>query len=145
MCRFLDEGSGTILKDLGILAGGYILLIAFVIFVLGKRNCVEHRVWVSVVGILTIGFSILWSFGLCSYGDWYFTGLHNILPFLFLGIGVDDIFIIVQALDNVKSDSKLPMHEKIGLALKHAGVSITITSLTDVLAFAVGSSTVIIT
>ncbi|CAD5111950.1 DgyrCDS1212 [Dimorphilus gyrociliatus] len=144
MRTFLDEGSGTILKDLGILAGGYILLIAFVIFVLGKRNCVQHRVWLSVVGIITIGLSILWSFGLCSYGDWYFTGLHNVLPFLFLGIGVDDIFIIVQALDNLKGDQlRLPLHEKIGLALKHAGVSITITSLTDVLAFAVGSSTIL--
>jgi Patched family len=36
----------------------------------------------------------------------------------------------------------LPIDEAMALTLKHAGVSITITSLTDVFAFAVGSVTV---
>lgn len=34
------------------------------------------------------------------------------------------------------------MKERVGLALRHAGVAITITSLTDFVAFAIGASTV---
>ena len=36
----------------------------------------------------------------------------------------------------------LDHHEKIGKALMHAGVSVTVTSLTDVFAFGVGAVTV---
>jgi len=36
----------------------------------------------------------------------------------------------------------LSSRERIGYALKHAGVSITVTSLTDILAFGVGAVTV---
>ena len=36
----------------------------------------------------------------------------------------------------------LNISEKMGIALKHAGVSVTVTSLTDVFAFGVGAVTV---
>ena len=59
------------------------------------------------------------------------------------GIGVDDMFVIVQALECLDSSEKaLPIPERIATALKHAGVSITVTSLTDILAFGVGATTV---
>ena len=62
-----------------------------------------------------------------------------------LGIGIDDMFVIVQCLSNVKKDPQFSvsrMSDKIAHALKHAGVSVTVTSLTDVFAFAVGAVTV---
>ena len=49
----------------------------------------------------------------------------------------EDLFSIIFAFF-----SGLPLSEAIGLTLKHAGVAVTITSLTDVFAFAVGSVTV---
>ena len=55
------------------------------------------------------------------------------------------MFVIVQCLNNVKKDPQfvgLRMSTKIAQALKHAGVSVTVTSLTDVFAFAVGAVTV---
>ena len=51
----------------------------------------------------------------------------------------------MQCLTNVKKDkdcTDLSMNDKIAHALKHAGVSVTVTSLTDVFAFAVGAVTV---
>ena len=51
----------------------------------------------------------------------------------------------MQCLTNVKKDkdcANLCMNDKIAHALKHAGVSVTVTSLTDVFAFAVGAVTV---
>ena len=39
--------------------------------------------------------------------------------------------------------SRLPLEERIGLAMKHSGVAITITSVTDLLAFGIGATSVL--
>ena len=58
-------------------------------------------------------------------------------------VGIDDMFVIMACWEDLSKEQKqLPVPEKMGLMLKHAGVSITITSFTDILAFIVGSSTV---
>ena len=53
---------------------------------------------------------------------------------------------MLQSLDNVSGpidiNPQLPIHERMALALKHAGVSITVTSVTDVTAFLIGATTV---
>ena len=55
------------------------------------------------------------------------------------------MFVIVQCWTNMKrnpSSQGLCIADKMGIALKHAGVSVTVTSLTDVFAFGVGAVTV---
>lgn len=59
------------------------------------------------------------------------------------GIGVDDMFVIIGALNNLTPDEReMEIPEKVGRILRHAGVSVTVTSLTDIVAFAIGASTV---
>lgn len=55
------------------------------------------------------------------------------------------MFVIMQCFDNLKpSEVDFNDHVRmIGLTMKHAGVAITVTSLTDFLVFIVGSSTVV--
>ena len=53
------------------------------------------------------------------------------------------MFIIIQALETLDDAQKQdPIHIQMGRVLKRAGVSITVTSLTDVAAFAIGATTV---
>lgn len=53
------------------------------------------------------------------------------------------MYVIVQGINNLsESDKKLPIHDRIGIAMKHAGISITVTSVTDMAAFLIGSSSV---
>lgn len=53
------------------------------------------------------------------------------------------MFVIVESLRQLTPKERaLPVEERIGLMLKHAGVSITVTSVTDIVAFAIGGSTV---
>lgn len=61
------------------------------------------------------------------------------MPFLLIGIGVDDMFVLCNAIDqtNLKDDSQKRIKEALG----HAGPAITITSLTNCLAFAFGGTT----
>ena len=53
------------------------------------------------------------------------------------------MFVIVGAWSNLtEEEKKLPLDERMALALKHAGVSVTVTSITDIVAFGIGGSTV---
>ncbi len=52
------------------------------------------------------------------------------------------MFVIVQTWRNLDQEMKNDrLAEKMGVAMERAGVAITVTSVTDVLAFAVGGST----
>ena len=65
--------------------------------------------------------------------------------FCVAGIGIDDMFVIVQCINNLKREAdsgKWSLAERLGHGLRHPGVSITVTSATDVVAFAVGAVTV---
>ena len=77
-------------------------------------------------------------FGICYLYDWKGTELTNIIPVLVLGIGVDDMFVICNALD--QSPFKKSTKERFIECMRHAGPSITITSLTDALAFISGTT-----
>jgi hypothetical protein len=48
------------------------------------------------MGIGVIGLALGASFGLCFYMQIFFADMHPIIPFLLLGIGVDDMFVVVQ-------------------------------------------------
>ena len=53
------------------------------------------------------------------------------------------MFVILQCFGNAeKSRTTDDLGERIGSAMRHAGVAITVTSLTDVCAFAIGCITV---
>ncbi len=42
------------------------------------------------------------AYGACSALGVFFSPMHNVLPFLLLGIGIDDMFVIVQCWDNME-------------------------------------------
>ncbi len=123
---------------------GCALIFFYIAMVLGRWNSLEQRVFLSLMGMVVIGFSIASSFGLCFYMNIFYADIHPVIPFLLLGIGVDDMFVIVQSLENLSAEEKaLPVPQRVGLTMKHAGVSITVTSLTDMAAFLIGSTTLL--
>ena len=137
---FGDEFGGAINADLLKLQIALFLILAYAAATLSKWNlgCVGSRVGVTFAGIVSIGMAIASAYGLCAYLGLFFSPLMNVLPFLLLGIGVDDMFVIVNAYDNEVSRDPV---ERMGQSLRSSGMSITVTSLTDVVAFLIGSST----
>ncbi|XP_052280398.1 protein patched homolog 3-like isoform X3 [Dreissena polymorpha] len=141
---FDDEGYGAVNADTTLLTLGFIIVFIFIILVLGRLNLVENKLYVSLAGIFSIGLAIVFSYGLAMAFGFLFGPIHNLMPFLLLGIGVDDMFVIVSAWNNLSDTERvLPLDRKMALTLKHAGVSITVTSITDIVAFGIGGSTVI--
>ena len=96
----------------------------------------------AAVGLANVALTVLFSYGVASAFGLIYGPMHAVLPFLFLAIGVDDMFVIMQSFDNLNSDEKSNIVQSIGLTMKRAGVAITITSMTDIVVFVVGSTSV---
>ena len=66
-----------------------------------------------------------------------FLKVKFILCFCILGIGVDDMFILLSGL--MQAGFGTDVKDRIGTMMRVSGVAITITSLTNILAFACGA------
>jgi len=138
---FSDEFGSAIQGDITKLQVAFMLILAYAALMLSKwtEGCVGSRVGLTLMGILSIGMSIASSYGFCAYLGLFYSPLMNVLPFLLLGIGVDDMFVIVNAYD--LTDASQDVRARIAQTLYTAGASITVTSMTDVFAFLIGSNT----
>ena len=131
----------AISSDSRLVAAGYFLMFSYTVLMLGKWNSIEVKLYLSMVGIIGIGMGLVIGLSISSVFGFPYTPVHALLPFICLGIGIDDMFVIVQCWTNLRVDPSTSITEKMGLALQHAGVSITVTSLTDIFAFGVGTIT----
>nr|XP_039259714.1 patched domain-containing protein 3-like [Styela clava] len=140
--RRLESGS-TYTKELPLLFAGFALIFVYIIAMSGKFSLLEHKAYVALMGVTASGLSMAGGIGISSAFGLKWTQLHLIVPFLVIGIGVDDMFVIIHSWDTIEDDKdnkEKSIPEKAGLTLRTAGVSITITSVTDLVAFAVGAS-----
>lgn len=104
---------------------------------------VYMKIMFGGMGLLSVGMAFVSAIGLCSLLGVAYGPVHTSLPFLLMGLGVDDIFVVMSCWRQVEAmNTGCTIPEKIGLMLKHAGSSITVTSITDVVAFLIGASTV---
>ena len=135
-----NESADAIFFDGFLMAAGYFLMLAYTCIMLGPLRCVENRVLLSLAGVVSVVFGFIMSIGIASVLNYPYTLVHAILPFLCLGIGIDDMFVIIQCLNNVKrtSSGDVSIETLMADTMAHAGVSITVTSVTDVVAFGVG-------
>jgi predicted RND superfamily exporter protein len=143
---FEDEFGGTISGDLIYVNVSYILAFLFVAATLGNIKCGTGSRWTLALGaVVTVGLSTAAGLGLSSAFGLFYGPVHSVLPFILLGVGVDDAFVIANAFDR---ERKLPRSEedneslaaRTSRALARAGSSITVTSLTDFVAFAISAS-----
>lgn len=58
------------------------------------------------------------------------------------GIGVDDMFLLMSSWSETLEDTALSVPERVGTTLVFAAMGMTVTSVTDLLAFLVGSTSV---
>ena len=68
---------------------------------------VEQRAYLAIIGIASIGIGIGSSYGFSSLIGFPYTEMHLILPFLLLGIGIDDMFVIIQSFSNLNEHEKM--------------------------------------
>ena len=82
---FGDISSDAIFFDAYLMAGGYLLMFAYTIFMLGKLNTLEVRLFLSISGIVSIFMGLGIALSLSSLLGYPYTPMHAALPFLCLG------------------------------------------------------------
>ncbi|XP_062377855.1 patched domain-containing protein 3-like [Sardina pilchardus] len=114
----------------------YFLAVTVSIMSCLRLDCVRNKVWVATFGVLSAGLAVLSSFGLLLFCGMPFVMTVASAPFLILGIGVDDMFIMISCWQKTKVHDKV--EDRMAETYEHAAVSITITTLTNVFAFYIG-------
>ncbi|KAJ1100168.1 hypothetical protein NDU88_005255 [Pleurodeles waltl] len=117
----------------------YFLTIAFSIVSCLRFDCVRNKIWVASFGVISAGLAVLASFGLLLMCGVPFVITVANSPFLILGVGVDDMFIMIAGWQQTKV--KDSVEDRMAHTYADAAVSITITTLTTALAFYIGIMT----
>lgn len=84
-------------KDLAIIA--FLILVIYNMSFIGSCSPIHCRFSVAIFGIICIALSIAAGFGICIKLEYKQNEGHEAMPILLLGIGIDDMFIICNALD----------------------------------------------
>ncbi|XP_071133351.1 patched domain-containing protein 3-like [Mytilus edulis] len=134
------ELSKNVSGDIGFFSVTFTLMIIFSCLALMGSNCVDNRYYLGLAGILSTGLAILGSFGFVSLCGAKFVDIVGAMPFLILGIGVDDMFILLSGLADTNSEDDV--ETRIAQTMRTSGIAITITSITDIIAFCAGAASV---
>ncbi|XP_053603222.1 NPC intracellular cholesterol transporter 1 homolog 1b-like [Plodia interpunctella] len=141
---FGDISGQAILNEIDKLFLGIILMFFYIQFALSRFNWLEIRLTLGSVGLLSVGMAYISAVSWCSLMGISFGPVHSSLPFLLMGLGVDDMFVISACWRNLtEAEQKKSLPDKVGLMLEHAGVSIVITSFTDIVALLIGAITIL--
>ncbi|XP_015116458.1 patched domain-containing protein 3 [Diachasma alloeum] len=97
---------------------------------------VRSKPWLGLLGNVSAALATVSAFGLCMYIGIDFIGINLAAPFLMIGIGIDDTFVMLAAWR--RTNILNPVPERMAKTLSEAAVSITITSLTDMISFFIG-------
>lgn len=118
----------------------YIVMFIYISIAMGEFSLLKSRILLSLGGILVVLFSFLASVAIVSLLNVNLSLISaEVVPFLVLAIGVDNMFIITGAKDRlIKLHPNVEVIELIGLTIEEVGPSITTASLSEFLAFIVG-------
>ncbi|MCP9261302.1 PTC1 [Dirofilaria immitis] len=98
---------------------------------------VNSAVGLSILGVFLVTYASISGLGLCSYMGIHFNAATTqIVPFLTLGLGVDDMFLLLHNYRDVHCTIK---NSEIGILIKETGMSIVVTSVNNIIAFMVGT------
>ena len=68
------------------------------------------QAFLAAIGITSSGFAFFVSMGLCSLFGLDYGPMHSIIPCLLVGLGVDDMFVIIQSYNNAEMQDKGTAH-----------------------------------
>ena len=126
-------------QNMNIVIISYGLMFIYISISIGYfPNKVHSRFLVGLAGILIVIFSMVDAIGFISYMGIQTSMISSeVVPFLILAIGVDNMFIIIRA-EKAVDPSIVEVDERIGHALSTVGPSILTAAICEFLAFMVG-------
>ncbi|XP_006867699.1 PREDICTED: protein patched homolog 1 isoform X1 [Chrysochloris asiatica] len=117
-------------------ASGYLLMLAYACLTMLRWDCSKSQGAVGLAGVLLVALSVAAGLGLCSLiGISFNAATTQVLPFLALGVGVDDVFLLAHAFSETGQNKRIPFEDRTGECLKRTGASVALTSISNVTAF----------
>ncbi|XP_072628558.1 protein patched homolog 2 isoform X8 [Canis lupus baileyi] len=114
--------------------GGYLLMLAYACVTMLRWDCAQSQGAVGLAGVLLVALAVASGLGLCALlGIAFNAATTQVLPFLALGIGVDDIFLLAHAFTEAPPGT--PLQERTGECLQRTGTSVALTSISHMVAF----------
>lgn len=123
----------------------YSLMFLYIVFSLGRIRRFETFFTESKIILAAGGITIVMASVLCSIGLFGYTGVSTtmltieVIPFLVLAVGVDNIFILVQTYNRLEKEKYENISEGLGVALGEVGPSLLLTAATECFCFSIGS------
>lgn len=108
----------------------------------GKNTLVKSKFSLGLFGIFVVLLSVSASVGFFSMlGVKATLIIAEVIPFLVLAVGVDNIFLLTHELENVNaSHPNDSVEERVSRAVGHIGPSILLSALCETLTFALGAT-----
>ncbi|KOX79311.1 Niemann-Pick C1 protein [Melipona quadrifasciata] len=139
-----DELNRESQSDVLTILVSYIIMFAYIAISLGQiKNCsrllIDSKITLGLGGVLLVLASVL-----CSVGLFGFIGIPatliiiEVIPFLVLAVGVDNIFILVQTHQRETRHPNESIPEHIGRILGQVGPSMLLTSVSESCCFFLG-------
>jgi len=132
------ENQRALIQDLPLVTGIFAILLLFTTLVFWKKHPVYSRSMLGCASLATIGMSLALSYGIVWCIGIPFTNIAQILPFMVMGVGLDDTFIVTGAY--FRTDPNLNIEHRIETTMNEVGLSISLTSITTMVAFMLGST-----
>ncbi|XP_067118254.1 patched domain-containing protein 3-like [Centruroides vittatus] len=112
------------------------IIVTFSVLSSISMEFVRSKPWLGLAGCILVPLATLPSFGFVIFCGFKCTPVNIIVPFLILGIGVDDAFVLIAAWR--RTNPKDNVQIRMGETYSEAAMSVTITSLTNCLSFMIG-------
>ncbi|XP_037076347.1 patched domain-containing protein 3-like [Pollicipes pollicipes] len=130
----LDTNTVKVIPYMAVTVG---LMIVFCVITTMMSDWVRAKPLLGLMGVASAVFGSGTAFGVLMYCQLEFIGINLAAPFLMLGIGMDDTFVMLAAWRRTPIQDPVP--QRMAKTYQDAAVSITITSLTNIISFLVGS------
>ncbi|CAB3404594.1 unnamed protein product [Caenorhabditis bovis] len=119
---------------------GYVLMVIYAAFTQGRFQgywlAIQSNVALAVVGVILVTFSSICGLGFATHlGINFNAATTQVVPFLSLGLGIDDMFLLLHNYDEIIN---ICGKNEIGVLLKETGMSVMVTSINNILAFISG-------
>ena len=139
--RSMDDSiSESSSADISLISITFTVMITFACLMLSKFiNPIRGHNWLAMSGVFSTALGILGGIGAAVAFGAPFISLVGVVPFLVVSIGIDDMFILVDEYD--RQSDKMASRDRVKFTLSKVGSTITMTTLTDVVAFYVSTTT----
>jgi Niemann-Pick C1 protein len=131
----LEFGKGF-LENIPFMIAAFTLMAVFTAVIFFKRDAVESRMAVGVGATVSVTLGMAASFGLMFICGIPMTSIHGILPYIAVGVGLDDALIIAN--EFYRLPRSLSVEERVSRTMNEIGLSIVTTTLTSAVAFGLG-------